>query len=149
LRSTEFYWQEGHTAHATETEAREETLRMLDVYADFYRDALAIPVIRSRKTESEKFAGAEETYTVEAMMHDGKALQSATSHYFGDGFAKAFEIQYSDRNNQLQYVHQTSWGLSTRSIGALIMVHGDDSGLVLPPRIAPIQVMIVPVAMHK
>ncbi|MDD2580181.1 MAG: proline--tRNA ligase, partial [Eubacteriales bacterium] len=149
LRSTEFYWQEGHTAHATEAEAREETLRMLDVYADFYRDALAIPVIRGRKTESEKFAGAEETYTVEAMMHDGKALQSATSHYFGDGFAKAFEIQYSDRNNQLQYVHQTSWGLSTRSIGALIMVHGDDSGLVLPPRIAPIQVMIVPVAMHK
>ncbi|MDD3867184.1 MAG: proline--tRNA ligase [Eubacteriales bacterium] len=149
LRSTEFYWQEGHTAHATEAEAREETLRMLEVYADFYRDALAIPVIRGRKTESEKFAGAEETYTVEAMMHDGKALQSATSHYFGDGFAKAFEIQYSDRNNQLQYVHQTSWGLSTRSIGALIMVHGDDSGLVLPPRIAPIQVMIVPVAMHK
>ncbi len=149
LRSTEFYWQEGHTAHATEAEAREETLRMLDVYADFYRDALAIPVIRGRKTESEKFAGAEETYTVEAMMHDGKALQSATSHYFGDGFAKAFEIQYSDRNNQLQYVHQTSWGLSTRSIGALIMVHGDDSGLVLPPCIAPIQVMIVPVAMHK
>ena len=149
LRSTEFYWQEGHTAHATEAEAREETLRMLEVYADFYRDALAIPVIRGRKTESEKFAGAEETYTVEAMMHDGKALQSATSHYFGDGFAKAFEIQYSDRNNQLQYVHQTSWGLSTRSIGALIMVHGDDSGLVLPPCIAPIQVMIVPVAMHK
>lgn len=149
LRSTEFYWQEGHTAHATESEAREETLRMLDVYADFYRDALAIPVIRGRKTDSEKFAGAEETYTVEAMMHDGKALQSATSHYFGDGFAKAFEIQYSDRNNQLQHVHQTSWGLSTRSIGALIMVHGDDSGLVLPPRIAPIQVMIVPIAMHK
>ncbi|NLW10467.1 MAG: proline--tRNA ligase [Clostridiaceae bacterium] len=149
LRSTEFYWQEGHTAHATAQEAVEETIRMLNVYADFYRDYLAIPVVKGQKTEKEKFAGAVDTYTVEAMMHDGKALQSATSHYFGDGFAKAFEIQYSDKNNQLQYVHQTSWGLSTRSIGAIIMVHGDDSGLVLPPRIAPIQTVIVPIAAHK
>ncbi len=149
LRSTEFYWQEGHTAHATAEEAVEETIRMLNVYADFYRDFLAIPVIKGQKTEKEKFAGAVNTYTVEAMMHDGKALQSATSHYFGDGFAKAFDIQYSDKNNQLQYVHQTSWGLSTRSIGAIIMVHGDDSGLVLPPRIAPLQTVIIPIAAHK
>jgi len=144
LRSTEFYWQEGHTAHATAEEAVEETIRMLNVYADFYRDYLAIPVVKGQK-----FAGAVNTYTVEAMMHDGKALQSATSHYFGDGFAKAFDIQYSDKNNQLQYVHQTSWGLSTRSIGAIIMVHGDDSGLVLPPRIAPLQTVIIPIAAHK
>jgi prolyl-tRNA synthetase len=149
LRSTEFYWQEGHTAHATAAEAIAETRRMLDVYADFYRDFMAIPVIKGQKTEKEKFAGAVDTYTVEAMMHDGKALQSATSHYFGDGFARAFEIQYSDRNNQLQYVHQTSWGLSTRSIGAIIMVHGDDNGLVLPPRVAPLQVVIIPIAAHK
>ena len=149
LRSTEFYWQEGHTAHATAEEAREETLRMLDVYATFYRDFLAIPVIKGQKTDKEKFAGAVNTYTVEAMMHDGKALQSATSHYFGDGFAKAFNIQYTDKTNKLQYVHQTSWGLSTRSIGAIIMVHGDDSGLMLPPRIAPIQVAIIPIAAHK
>ena len=149
LRSTEFYWQEGHTAHATLEEAQEETLRMLDVYATFYRDFLAIPVIKGQKTEKEKFAGAVNTYTVEAMMHDGKALQSATSHYFGDGFAKAFNIQYTDKTNKLQYVHQTSWGLSTRSIGAIIMVHGDDSGLVLPPRIAPLQVVVIPVASHK
>ena len=149
LRSTEFYWQEGHTAHATAEEAREETLRMLDVYADFYKDYLAIPVIKGLKTDKEKFAGAVETYTIESMMHDGKALQSATSHYFGDGFAKAFEIQYSDKNNQQQYVHQTSWGLSTRSIGAVIMVHGDDNGLRLPPRVAPVQVMIIPIAAHK
>lgn len=149
LRSTEFYWQEGHTAHATAAEAQEETLRMLGVYADFYRDYLAIPVIRGQKTDKEKFAGAVSTYTVEAMMHDGKALQSATSHYFGDGFAKAFDIQFTDKTNTLQYVHQTSWGLSTRSIGAIIMVHGDDSGLILPPRIAPIQVAIIPIASHK
>ena len=149
LRSTEFYWQEGHTAHASAEDAVEETLRMLNVYADFYKEALAIPVIKGRKSDNEKFAGAVDTYTVEAMMHDGKALQSATSHYFGDGFAKAFDIQYSDKNNQLQYVHQTSWGLSTRSIGALIMVHGDNSGLVLPPRIAPVQAVIVPIAGHK
>ncbi len=149
LRSTEFYWQEGHTAHATAEEAMAETMRMLNVYADFYRDFLAIPVIKGQKTEKEKFAGAVSTYTVEAMMHDGKALQSATSHYFGDGFARAFDIQYSDKNNQLQYVHQTSWGLSTRSIGAIIMTHGDNEGLVLPPRIAPVQAVIIPIAMHK
>ncbi|MEA4888931.1 MAG: proline--tRNA ligase [Clostridiaceae bacterium] len=149
LRSTEFYWQEGHTVHATAEEAKEETERMLNVYADFYRDYLAIPVVKGQKTDKEKFAGAVSTYTVEAMMHDGKALQSATSHYFGDGFARAFGIQYADRNNQLQYVHQTSWGFSTRSIGAIIMVHGDDNGLVLPPRIAPLQVAIIPIAAHK
>ena len=149
LRTTEFYWQEGHTAHATAEEAKLEPRRMLDVYADFFRDFLAIPVVKGLKTENEKFAGAVDTYTIEAMMHDGKALQSATSHYFGDGFARAFDIQYSDRNNQQQYVHQTSWGLSTRSIGAIIMVHGDDSGLVLPPRVAPVQVVIIPIAAHK
>ncbi len=149
LRSTEFYWQEGHTAHATAEEAVEETLRMLDVYAKFYEEILAIPVIKGQKTHKEKFAGAVDTYTVEAMMHDGKALQSATSHYFGDGFARAFEIQFADKNNQLQYVHQTSWGLSTRSIGAIIMVHGDDDGLILPPRIAPVQLVIIPIAAHK
>ncbi|MBQ3847315.1 MAG: proline--tRNA ligase [Clostridia bacterium] len=149
LRSLEFYWQEGHTAHATEEEAREETLRMLNVYADFYENELAIPVIKGRKTEKEKFAGALETYTIESMMHDGKALQSATSHNFGDGFAKAFNIQYTDKDNVKKYVHQTSWGLSTRSIGAIIMVHGDNNGLVLPPAVAPIQIVIVPVAQHK
>ncbi|MDD2457236.1 MAG: proline--tRNA ligase [Eubacteriales bacterium] len=149
LRTTEFYWQEGHTAHATAEEAQEETLRMLETYATFYRDYLAIPVVRGQKTDKEKFAGAVSTYTVEAMMHDGKALQSATSHYFGDGFAQAFGIQFTDKNNKLSFVHQTSWGLSTRSIGAIIMVHGDDNGLVLPPRIAPIQVVIVPIAAHK
>jgi prolyl-tRNA synthetase len=149
LRSTEFYWQEGHTAHATAEEAQAETERMLDTYASFYRDFLAIPVIKGQKTEKEKFAGAVSTFTVEAMMHDGKALQSATSHYFGDGFARAFDIQYADRNNQLRYVHQTSWGLSTRSVGAIIMVHGDNNGLVLPPRIAPVQLIIVPIAAHK
>lgn len=149
LRSLEFYWQEGHTAHATAEEAEAETLRMLDVYADFYKEALAIPVIKGRKTDKEKFAGAEATYTIESMMHDGKALQSATSHNFGNGFAKAFDIQYTDKDNTLKYVHQTSWGLSTRTIGAIIMVHGDDNGLVLPPAIAPIQIVIVPIAMHK
>ena len=149
LRSVEFWWQEGHTAHATAEEAQEETLKMLDVYAEFFEDKLAIPVIKGRKTDKEKFAGAEATYTIEAMMHDGKALQSGTSHNFGDGFAKAFDIQYTDKENKLQYVHQTSWGVSTRSIGALIMVHGDDNGLVLPPFVAPIQVVIVPVAAHK
>lgn len=149
LRSTEFYWQEGHTAHETEKDAREETIRMLNIYADFYRDYLAIPVVKGQKTDKEKFAGARDTYTIEAMMHDGKALQSATSHYFGDGFAKAFDIQYTDRNNRLQYVHQTSWGLSTRSIGAVIMVHGDDNGLRLPPRVAPVQAVIIPIAAHK
>ena len=149
LRSLEFYWQEGHTAHADEAGAEAETLKMLDVYADFYKDALAIPVIKGRKTDKEKFAGAKATYTIESMMHDGKALQSATSHNFGDGFARAFDIQYTDKDNTLKYVHQTSWGLSTRTIGAIIMVHGDDNGLVLPPAIAPIQIVIVPVAMHK
>ncbi len=149
LRSLEFYWQEGHTAHATAEEAQEETLRMLNVYADFYEKYLAIPVIKGRKTDKEKFAGAEATYTIESMMHDGKALQSATSHNFGDGFAHAFGIQYTDKDNTLKYVHQTSWGLSTRTIGAIIMVHGDDNGLVLPPAVAPVQIVIVPIAMHK
>lgn len=145
LRSSEFLWQEGHTAHATDEEAQQRTIQMLDVYADFCEQELAIPMIKGQKTDKEKFAGAKETYTIEALMHDGKALQSGTSHNFGDGFAKAFDIQYTDKNNELQYVHQTSWGMSTRLIGALIMVHGDDSGLVLPPRIAPTQVMIIPI----
>jgi len=149
LRSMEFLWQEGHTAHATAEEAQEETIRMLNVYADFCENYLAIPVVKGRKTDKEKFAGAVATYTIESLMHDGKALQSGTSHNFGDGFAKAFGIQYSDKDNKLQYVFQTSWGVTTRLIGAIIMVHGDNSGLVLPPRIAPKQVMIVPIAMHK
>ena len=145
LRSREFLWQEGHTAHATAEEAKERTELMLNVYADFCEEFLAIPVIRGQKTDKEKFAGAESTYTIEALMHDGKALQSGTSHYIGDGFAKAFNIQFSDKDNQLKYVHQTSWGMTTRMIGAIIMVHGDDSGLVLPPKAAPTQVMIVPI----
>ena len=145
LRSREFLWQEGHTAHATAQEAVERTEQMLNVYASFCEDVLAIPVVKGLKTDKEKFAGAEATYTIEALMHDGKALQSGTSHNFGDGFAKAFGIQYTDRDNKLQYVHQTSWGMTTRMIGAIIMVHGDDSGLVLPPRIAPTQVMIIPI----
>lgn len=149
LRSREFLWQEGHTAHATAEEAKERTEQMLDVYADFCEEVLAMPVIKGRKTEKEKFAGAEATYTIEALMHDGKALQSGTSHNFGDGFAKAFEIQYTDKDNQQKYIHQTSWGMTTRLIGAIIMVHGDDSGLVLPPAIAPIQVMIVPIMQKK
>lgn len=149
LRSREFLWQEGHTAHATQEEAEERTVQMLNVYADFCENVLAIPVIKGRKTVKEKFAGAEATYTIEALMHDGKALQSGTSHNFGDGFAKAFGIQYTDKDNQLKHVHQTSWGMTTRLIGAIIMVHGDNSGLVLPPRIAPVQVMIVPIAQHK
>lgn len=149
LRSREFLWQEGHTAHATAKEAEERTLQMLNLYADFCEEVLAIPVIKGRKTDKEKFAGAEATYTIEALMHDGKALQSGTSHNFGDGFAKAFGIQYTDKDNQLKYVHQTSWGLSTRLIGGLIMVHGDDSGLVLPPAIAPVQVDVIPIMQHK
>lgn len=149
LRSAEFLWQEGHTAHATAEEAVKRTEQMLNVYADFVEKYLAIPVVKGRKTDKEKFAGAEATYTIEALMHDGKALQSATSHYFGDGFARAFDIQYTDKDNKLAYVHQTSWGLSTRIIGAIIMVHGDDSGLVLPPRIAPTQITVVPIAQHK
>ena len=149
LRSVEFYWQEGHTMHATAEEAKEETERMLNVYADFCEKQLAIPVIKGRKTEKEQFAGAEATYTIEALMHDGKALQSGTSHYFGDGFAKAFDITYTDKENKPQYPHQTSWGMSTRIIGGIIMTHGDDNGLVLPPAVAPIQVMIIPIAQHK
>ncbi len=149
LRTMEFFWQEGHTVHETAEEAIAETERMLNVYADFLREVLAIPVIKGRKTDKEKFAGAEMTYTVEALMHDGKALQSGTSHYFGDGFARAFGIQFSDRENKLQYCHETSWGMSTRVIGAMIMVHSDDSGLVLPPRVAPVQIMLIPIAMHK
>ena len=149
LRSTEFLWQEGHTAHATQAEAEERTRMMLNIYADICEKELAIPVIKGQKTEREKFAGATETFTIESMMHDGKALQSGTSHNFGDGFAKAFGIQYLDENNEQQYVHQTSWGVSTRIIGAIIMVHGDDAGLKLPPRIAPIQAVIIPIAMHK
>ena len=149
LRTLEFLWQEGHTAHATAQEAQEETLRMLNIYADFCEEVLAIPVVRGQKTDKEKFAGAEATYTIESLMHDGKALQSGTSHNFGDGFAKAFGIQYTDKDNVLQYVHQTSWGLTTRLIGAIIMVHGDNNGLVLPPRVAPVQAVIIPVAQHK
>ena len=149
LRSREFLWQEGHTAHATAEDAEARTQQMLNLYAQFCEEVLAIPVIKGRKTDKEKFAGAEATYTIEALMHDGKALQSGTSHNFGDGFAKAFGVQYTDANNKLQYVHQTSWGMSTRIIGAIIMVHGDDSGLVLPPRIAPTQVMIIPINQKK
>jgi len=149
LRSREFLWQEGHTMHATAEEAREETIQMLNVYADFHINDLAIPVIKGVKTPSDKFAGAEDTYCIEAMMHDGKALQAGTSHYFGDGFAKAFDIQFTDNENKLRYPHQTSWGVTTRMIGGIIMTHGDDNGLVLPPAVAPIQVVIVPVAMFK
>ncbi len=149
LRTMEFYWQEGHTMHETADEAWEETERMLGVYADFCEQSLAIPVIKGRKTDKEKFAGAEATYTIEAMMHDGKARQSATSHYFGDGLARACDIQYTDRANKLQYPHQTSWGMSTRIIGAIIMTHGDDNGLVLPPAVAPVQLVILPIAQHK
>ncbi len=149
LRSREFLWQEGHTMHATAEEAQEETLRMLNVYADFYEKCLNIPVVRGQKTDKEKFAGATATYTVEALMHDGKALQGGTSHNFGCGFAKAFGVQYLDKDNTLKPCYQTSWGVTTRMIGAIIMAHGDDSGLVLPPAIAPIQVIIVPIAQHK
>ena len=149
LRSAEFLWQEGHTAHATAEEAQEETIKMLNVYAKFCEDYLAIPVVKGRKTDKEKFAGAVATYTIESLMHDGKALQSGTSHNFGDGFAKAFGIEYTDKDNKKQNVFQTSWGVTTRLIGAVIMVHGDDSGLVLPPKIAPVQLVILPIAMHK
>ncbi|EAR63987.1 prolyl-tRNA synthetase [Bacillus sp. NRRL B-14911] len=149
LRTLEFLWQEGHTCHATDEDAHEETTKMLDVYADLCENVLAIPVLKGRKTEKEKFAGAKFTYTIESLMHDGKALQTGTSHHLGDGFAKAFGIQYSDREGELQHVHQTSWGLTTRVIGAMIMVHGDNRGLIIPPRIAPTQLMIVPVAQHK
>lgn len=149
LRSREFLWQEGHTAHATAEEAEERTIQMLNVYANFCEEVLAIPVIKGRKTDKEKFAGAEATYTIESLMHDGKALQSGTSHNFGDGFAKAFGIQFADKDNTLKYVHQTSWGMTTRMIGAIIMVHGDNSGLVLPPRIAPTQVMVIPIRQQQ
>lgn len=149
LRTSEFFWQEGHTIHATEEEAVAETLRMLDIYEDTYEDFLGIPVIKGRKTDSDKFAGAEATYTVEAMMKDGKALQAGTSHYFGTGFANVFNIRFQDRDDQSKLVHQTSWGVSSRSIGAIIMVHGDNNGLVLSPKLAPIQVVVLPIAAHK
>lgn len=149
LRSREFLWQEGHTVHATAEEAIEETERMLNIYADFCEKYLNMPVIKGRKTDSDKFAGAEATYAIEALMHDGKALQAGTSHYFGDGFAKAFDITYTSKENKLEYVYETSWGVSTRLIGAIIMSHGDDNGLVLPPAVAPIQVVIIPVNQQK
>lgn len=149
LRTSEFLWQEGHTMHETEEEAREETRRMLGVYRDFYAESLAIPAYTGRKTEKEKFAGAVETYTIEPMMHNGVALQGGTSHFFGDGFAKAFDITFTGRDNTIRYPFQTSWGVSTRMIGAIIMTHGDDNGLILPPAVAPIQVAIIPVAQHK
>ena len=149
LRSREFLWQEGHTIHATAEEAVEETERMLNVYADFCEKCLAMPVIKGKKTESDKFAGAVSTYAIEALMHDGQALQAGTSHYFGDGFAKAFGIMYTDKENKKVYPHQTSWGVTTRLIGAIIMTHGDDNGLVLPPAVAPVQAVIIPVQQHK
>ena len=149
LRTREFWWQEGHTIHETAQEAIEETEQQLETYADFCENELNIPVLKGKKTDKEKFAGAEATYTIEAMMHDGKALQSGTSHYFGDGFSRAFGVQFTGRDNTLQYPFQTSWGMSTRLIGAIIMTHGDDEGLILPPAIAPYQVVIVPVAAHK
>ena len=149
LRSREFLWQEGHTIHATFEEAEERTIQMLNLYADFCENVLAIPVIKGRKTDKEKFAGAEATYTIEALMHDGKALQSGTSHNFGDGFAKAFDIQFTDKDNTLKHPFQTSWGTTTRLIGAIIMVHGDDNGLVLPPKVAPVQIVIVPIRQQQ
>ena len=149
LRSREFLWQEGHTMHATAEDAEAETLRMLNVYGDFFEKDLGMPVLRGQKTDKEKFAGAKATYTVEALMHDGKALQGGTSHNFGDGFCRAFDIQYLDKDNTLKYCHQTSWGVSTRIIGGIIMTHGDDRGLVLPPAVAPVQVVIIPVQQHK
>lgn len=149
LRGKEFLWQEGHTAHATEEEARKETLDILEIYRKLGEELLAIPFVTGRKTEKEKFAGAVETYSIEALMHDGQALQSGTTHYFGQGFAKAFDIKFTDEKNSLQFVHQTSWGVSTRLIGAVIMVHGDDEGLVLPPYVAPTQVVIIPIQSQK
>ena len=149
LRSREFLWQEGHTIHATAEEAIVETERMLNVYADFCENALAMPVVKGKKTESDKFAGAVSTYAIEALMHDGKALQAGTSHYFGDGFAKAFDIEYTDKENKKVNPHQTSWGVTTRLIGAIIMTHGDNNGLVLPPAVAPVQCVIIPIAQHK
>jgi prolyl-tRNA synthetase len=149
LRTSEFLWQEGHTAHEDESDARKETMQMLEIYRDFVENFLAIPVIVGQKSSSEKFAGAVDTFSIEAMMKDGRAVQAGTSHYLGTNFAKAFDIQYLDRENTLQYAHTTSWGVSTRLIGALIMVHGDDRGLVLPPKIAPAQVVIIPIGPAK
>ncbi len=149
LRTSEFLWQEGHTMHETKEEAEAETLQMLKVYEEFYLEALAIPAITGQKTDKEKFAGAEATYTIEPMMHNGVALQGGTSHFFGDGFAKAFDITFTARDNTVKHPFQTSWGVSTRSIGAIIMTHGDDNGLILPPAVAPIQVAIIPIAQHK
>ena len=149
LRSREFLWQEGHTIHETAEEAKERTLQMLNIYADVVENLLAIPVIKGIKTEKEKFAGAEATYTIETMMYDGKALQSATSHYFGQNFTKPFNVKFQNREGKEEYAYQTSWGSSTRMIGALIMAHGDNRGLKLPPKVAPTQVVVVPVAMHK
>jgi prolyl-tRNA synthetase len=149
LRTSEFLWQEGHTAHETEADAREETMRMLDIYRDFVENYLAIPVITGQKTVSEKFAGAVDTYSIEAMMKDGRAVQAGTSHYLGTNFAQAFDIKYLDRENKLEFAHTTSWGVSTRLIGALIMVHGDDRGLALPPKVAPTQVVIIPIGPAK
>ena len=149
LRHREFYWQEGHTIHATPEEAMHETEQMLEVYADLCENWLAMPVVRGRKTDKEKFAGAERTYTLECMMHDKKALQSGTSHYFGNGFSQKFDVTFTNRNNEQEHPYQTSWGISTRLIGGIIMVHGDDNGLVMPPRIAPTQAMVIPVAAHK
>src|SRR5699024_4908051 len=149
LRSRELWWQERHTVHATEEEAREETMRMLNICAKSGEEYLAITVLQGPKTEKERVGGAEDTYTIEAMMHDGKALQSGTSHYFGDGFARAFNMQYTDKNNTLQYMYQTSWGVSTRLIGAIIITHVDNEGLVLPPKIAPFPLVLIPVAAHK
>ena len=149
LRSREFLWQEGHTVHATAEEAKERTEMMLNLYAQFAEEVLAIPVVKGRKTDKEKFAGAEATYTIEALMHDGKALQSGTSHNFGSKFAEAYDIQFTDKDNKLKYAYQTSWGMTTRLIGAIIMVHGDNSGLVLPPAVAPTQVMVIPIQQRK
>ena len=149
LRSREFWWQEGHTIHETAEEAEAETQQQLNCYADFCKNSLAMPVVKGRKTDKEKFAGAEATYTIEAMMKDHKALQSATSHYFGDKFSRAYDVTYTGRDNKLQYPFQTSWGSTTRLIGAVIMTHGDNNGLVLPPAIAPIQVVVLPIAQHK
>jgi prolyl-tRNA synthetase len=149
LRTTEFLWQEGHTVHATEEEAREETLKMLHVYEEFSRNVLAIPMLIGRKSEKEKFAGAQETYSIEAMMQDGKSLQSGTTHYFGQNFSKAFEIRFLDADGRHKYAYQTSWGVTTRLIGAIIMTHGDERGLVFPPMVAPVQVIIVPIAAKK
>ena len=149
LRTTEFLWQEGHTVHKTDEDAEKQALKMFDIYADFFENSLAIPVVRGRKTEKEKFAAAKTTYTIESLMHDGKALQSGTSHNLGQGFAKAFDITYTDEENVLQHVHQTSWGVTTRMIGAIIMVHGDNNGLILPPAVAPTQVVVLPIAQNK